>query len=666
MTILDLLRTKSKSVCESGRHEAVESLRTVFPENEWGIETDFNYYTKDNAKNLWNNELRKRVKHKLEAEGWNNDRYEDWLGEVHFTNLNPYRKNLFDRYRSNAGWRVVVMSIPRAEVIVLGIASHYQNAQNHNKLGEVSNLIYDIASDAMSEAGLEMFGRKITSADWDQNGLMQSPITTIDSISITDVASDGLNLKDVRTTTLKKILASFISLKVIPSTVTEAKFFEELSKLAQFAKYLAENVYPFSGLEEFETLRALALQDMASAGARLQLRKKSSTRSVVRVYYGPPGTGKTLSAVREAVRLVEPGFDDKGDVTSSFTKFNEHREQCAFVTFHPSLQYEDLVESIRPVVDTSESDGSDEADAKSAVGEGAVSGGLSYRIHEGVLLRMIRRALQNPGKEFVLVIDEINRGDLSRILGPLISTLETDKRVGAEFPIGFELQYPRSAELESRLFMPSNLHLIGTMNSSDRNIALVDHALRRRFDFVEVPPEPQILKVTNDTLPIDCAKLLETINRRIEHLIDADHCIGHGYLVGCETNAQVVERMVKKVIPLLREYFYGNEGLMLLVLGVSPALQHRIFVLAEQESEFSKVFSVALEDAAAMGYRAHSTPRNLRIDTRFWNASRLVAGPDDEKYAVSCVRQIYNGIDPEEVAPANMSTFSTDEAAGTV
>lgn len=666
MTILDLLRTKSKSVCESGRHEAVESLRTVFPENEWGIETDFNYYTKDNAKNLWNNELRKRVKHKLEAEGWNNDRYEDWLGEVHFTNINPYRKNLFDRYRSNAGWRVVVMSIPRAEVIVLGIASHYQNAQNHNKLGEVSNLIYDIASDAMGEAGLEMFGRKITSADWDQNGLMQSPITTIDSISITDVASDGLNLKDIRTTTLKKILASFISVKVIPSTITEAKFFDELSKLAQFAKYLAENVYPFSGLEEFETLRALALQDMASAGARLQLRKKSSTRSVVRVYYGPPGTGKTLSAVREAVRLVEPGFDDKGDVTSSFSKFNEHREQCAFVTFHPSLQYEDLVESIRPVVDTSESDGSDEADAKSAVGEGVVSGGLSYRIHEGVLLRMIRRALQNPGKEFVLVIDEINRGDLSRILGPLISTLETDKRVGAEFPIGFELQYPRSAELESRLFMPSNLHLIGTMNSSDRNIALVDHALRRRFDFVEVPPEPQILKVTNDALPIDCAKLLETINRRIEHLIDADHCIGHGYLVGCETNAQVVERMVKKVIPLLREYFYGNEGLMLLVLGVSPALQHRIFVLTEQESEFSKVFSVAPEDAAAMGYRAHSTPRNLRIDTRFWNASRLVAGPDDEKYAVSCVRQIYNAIDLEEVAPANMSTFSTDEAASTV
>ena len=122
--------------------------------------------------------------------------------------------------------------------------------------------------------------------------------------------------------------------------------------------------------------------------------------------------------------------------------------------------------------------------------EASPQGQLRYRVHEGLLLRMIRRALQTPGKEFVIVVDEINRGDVSRILGPLISTLDSDKRVGAEFPIGIELQYPRAEELESRLFMPSNLHLIGTMNSSDRNIALVDHALRRRFDFIQIRLSP--------------------------------------------------------------------------------------------------------------------------------------------------------------------------------
>lgn len=655
MTTVDLLRSKSKTECESGRADAITALRQVFPENEWGIETDFNYYTDDNAKNLWNNELRKGVKRKLEAAGWGMAQYEEWLGDVHFTNINPYRKSLFEKYRSNAGWRVVIMSVPRAEVIVLGIASHYQNAQNHNRLGEVSNLLFDIAKEALEDSGETMYGRKITSADWDQTGLILSPITLIDAVTIDDVAPEGLNLKDVRTTTLKKILASFIAVRVIPKDITEDSFFKELGELAHFAKYLSENVYPFSGLEEFESLRALAIQDLASASARLQLRKKSSTRSTVRVYYGPPGTGKTLSAVREAVKLVEAGFDDKGDVTASFSKFNEHREQCAFVTFHPSLQYEDLVESIRPMLEAPESVASMEEDEPDAADIGAKNGRLGYKVHEGVLLRMIRRALQSPSKEFVVVIDEINRGDLSRILGPLISTLETDKRVGAEFPIGFELQYPRSADLESRLFMPSNLHLIGTMNSSDRNIALVDHALRRRFDFVEVPPEPHLLQVTSDSPSIDCRALLTALNSRIEYLIDADHCIGHGYLVGCDTNSLVLERMVKKILPLLREYFYGNEGLMLLVLGVTPERPHKIFLLPEKESEFGKVFSVDPEVAASMGYRAHSTPRNLRIDTRFWNASRPVPGPDDDKYAVACLRQIYGAIDSDEALPDSPS-----------
>src|SRR5690606_29857654 len=145
----------------------------------------------------------------------------------------------------------------------------------------------------------------------------------------------------------KKILASFIAVKVLPNSVAQADLHRELMELVASAKYLSAKVYLFGGLEEFEGLRALALQDLAAAGTRLLLRKKSSTRSVVRVYYGPPGTGKTLSAVREAVKLIEPGFDDKGNPTASFEKFNDYRDQCAFITFHPSLQYEDLVESIR-------------------------------------------------------------------------------------------------------------------------------------------------------------------------------------------------------------------------------------------------------------------------------------------------------------------------------
>lgn len=645
MALLDLLRSNNKPTCEAERASALAELGGLFPDTEWGVDADFNYYTQSNIDNLWTNELRRGIKNKLEAAALGEADYGTWLGDVHFLNIGIYRKSLFERYRSNAGWRLVLMALPRAGAVLVGIASHYQNAQNHNKLGEVSNLLFDIASGALESDGKgPMYGRKISSADWDQNGLFPTQLSYVAGVSI---APDVVFLKDIRTTTLKKILASFIAVKVLPNSVAQADLHRELMELAASAKYLSAKVYPFGGLEEFEALRGLALQDLAAAGTRLLLRKKSSTRSVVRVYYGPPGTGKTLSAVREAVKLIEPGFDDKGNPTASFEKFNDYRDQCAFITFHPSLQYEDLVESIRPVISEDDVAPGDEGDRPD---EASPQGQLRYRVHEGLLLRMIRRALQTPGKEFVIVVDEINRGDVSRILGPLISTLDSDKRVGAEFPIGIELQYPRAEELESRLFMPSNLHLIGTMNSSDRNIALVDHALRRRFDFIQIPPEPSLLRSTTDAQSIDCGLLLRTINVRIEHLLDADHCIGHGYFVGCDTNAKVIERLATKVIPLLREYFYGNEGLMLMVLGDSASQTANFFKLNPPEKQFEKLFGIDQDTASAFGYRPHTTPKSLELDSRLWNPTRLIPGPDDEAYAVSCLLKLCQSGSP---VPAN-------------
>ncbi|MGC3091671.1 5-methylcytosine-specific restriction enzyme B [Pseudomonas aeruginosa] len=644
MALLDLLRSNNKQTCEAERVSALAELGRLFPDTEWGIDVDFNYYTQANIDNLWGNEIRRGIKNKIESAGLTEVDYREWLGDVHFLNIGVYRKSLFDRYRSNAGWRLIVMGLPRVGAILVGLASHYQNAQNHNKLGDVSNLLFDIASDALVSDGQNpMYGRKISNVDWDQNGLFPAQMSSIAGVSI---APEVVYLKDIRTTTLKKILASFISVKVLPNSVTQADLHQELEQLAASAKYLSAKVYPFGGLEEFEALRALALQDLAAAGTRLLLRKKSSTRSIVRVYYGPPGTGKTLSAVREAVKIVEPGFDDRGNPTVSFDKFNDYREQCAFITFHPSLQYEDLVESIRPVISEDDLQKNDDGNQNNL----GPKGQLRYRVHEGLLLRMIRRALQAPGKEFVIVIDEINRGDLSRILGPLISTLESDKRVGAEFPIGIELQHPRAEELESRLFMPSNLHLIGTMNSSDRNIALVDHALRRRFDFIQIPPEPALLRDTVDTPSVDCGRLLRTLNARIEHLLDADHCIGHGYFVGCDTNAKVVERFASKIIPLLREYFYGNESLILLVLGDSNSQSVNFFKINSADKKFENIFGIAQDVAAAFGYRPHSTPKSLELDSRFWNPARVIPGPDNETYAVSCLLKLCQ----------SGSTFSTN------
>lgn len=660
MSLETLLTSRSAVETENSRATAISELEAIFPSQEWGIEIDVNKYTDENIQNLWGNELRAALKRALQEQGRTTADFKNWLGDIQFVNVAIYSKKLFGRYRSNAGWRVSLFSLPRADVVILAISSHYQNAQNHNKLGEASNLLFDVIEASKEDASSpEFLGRPISSADWDRDGLILQPI---DTVANTSIAPSVLFLKDIRTTTVKKTLASFITLSVIPTAGLASSLHVRLTEVKHLAESLLTNVYPFNNLEEFESFRSLALQDMATAHSRLQLRGSKSARSAMRIYYGPPGTGKTLSAVRYAVTLADPGFLVSEDSQSAFTRFNELRNQCAFVTFHPSLQYEDIVESIRPAIEVDElADefagelGENDAVAAKQDGGGMTDEGrsLRYKLHEGPLLRLARRALVESNKEFVMVVDEINRGDLSRILGPLISSLDTDKRLGSDFPIGVELMYPRAVELESRLFLPSNLHIVGTMNSADRNIALVDHALRRRFEFIEVPPTPSLLGSSAGEMSIDRRRLLSVINTRIEHLLDADHCIGHGYLMRCKTDADVVGSFAKNIIPLLREYFYGNEGLVKLVLSETLENAPKIFVADPASDDFAAAFGVELDSAVDFGYRPGTGARALRIDERLWSTNGLVSGPTDLSYAVSCLKKIYQWPPVEEPIAAS-------------
>jgi 5-methylcytosine-specific restriction protein B len=391
-------------------------------------------------------------------------------------------------------------------------------------------------------------------------------------------------------------------------------------------------IYPFDDLGEFEKFRSIALEDLTTAHARLRLRERSASRSMVRIYYGPPGTGKTLVAVQKAVELADPGFADSGDFQACFEHFaTSLADQVAFVTFHQALQYEDVVEAIRPVLV-----GDDEESPAPELG---------YQLHAGPLMRILRRALDNEDTEYVLVVDEINRGDISRILGPLISSLEADKRLGGPYPIGFDSQYPRAGE-DSRIFMPPNLHIVGTMNSADRNIALVDYALRRRFEFVEVPPEPSLLGPTRDSPAIDLAALLEAVNRRVAFLLGKDHEIGHGYLMGCETNADAVERFANRLLPLLAEYFYGNEGALLLVLGDRIGGSRNIHRIESAETSFEAVFGRDLESALELGYRSQQAQLTIEVDRRFWDPTRLPPGPADPAYAAEALIKIYQPDSP--------------------
>lgn len=284
------------------------------------------------------------------------------------------------------------------------------------------------------------------------------------------------------------------------------------------------------------------------------------------------------------VDQLKKGLQDTGPV-----------QRYSFVTFHQSYGYEEFVEGLRPLL----------------VGD-AEAGEVAYEIRPGVFKELCRKARQAPDQRFAMMIDEINRGNIGKIFGELITLIEADKRDpldGSAPPAEVTLAY--SGE---KFSVPANVDIIGTMNTADRSLALLDTALRRRFEFVPLMPDTRTdkdptdpnsaplagLVVTTEAGVIDVRLLLQRINDRIEALYDRDHGIGHAYLTwltsvddGPVRFEALAATFRNRIVPLLEEYFFEDWRKIRLVLADNQKSETAIQFIRESvdhEQDLSALF----------------------------------------------------------------------------
>lgn len=384
----------------------------------------------------------------------------------------------------------------------------------------------------------------------------------------------------------------------ISKPITEA---ERLEQRVQTVSWLAVITAALLNLGGTAKVPQLLKHPIVRAAAKVRGRDRnlSQTLWVALQTHAPPDSKTVLYGSRSGAvlfdketdstwrlladwREADPDLAEAVDAiltTGGTTAESPVQSRLTFVTFHPSYSYEDFVEGIRPVP-------SEEDEEQ-----------VAFRVKAGIFKEVCREAHANPGVRHALFIDEVNRANLAKVLGELIALIEPSKRVEAGSTPGtgkgLWVRLPMSRELFG---VPANLDIYATMNTADRSIALMDIALRRRFQFIETPPLPERIKgsdgnggIEADGVRIDLPLLLRTINSRIEYLLDRDHCVGHAYLLEVKSVDDLRACFRDRLIPLLQEYFFEDWGRIRRVLGTMGRKDHSAFV-QEIPSESMELF----------------------------------------------------------------------------
>ncbi len=359
----------------------------------------------------------------------------------------------------------------------------------------------------------------------------------------------------------------------------------------------------------------------------LPKRNQKMSHPLNTILYGPPGTGKTWHTVTRAVAIIEEKDvsevekEKRDEVKRRFEIYRDRNRddgQIEMVTFHQNTTYEDFIEGIRPVLNNDQASANGQAtgepqrsvsaaagvltdinDDEQSSSEDDKPGEVQYEMREGVFRRIAKRAeAKRDQQRYVLVIDEINRGNIARIFGELITLIEDSKRTDADDEAWVTL--PGSQDTFS---VPPNLYLLGTMNTADRSIALLDTALRRRFKFIEMMPNPSHEGVNKNVDGVDCSRLLKAMNNRIAVLLDREHQIGHTYFLKVNTLQKLAEAFQHGVLPLLQEYFYEDWE------KISAALNNNGFVKRDAAPEELLKSGLADEKQAIYNLLPHDDKR---------------------------------------------------------